>query len=205
MLMNSITTISGNIGCGKTTIVERLLEECNGKFKFYKEPLDSWGSWLDLFYTNPNKYAFPFQMKVLIDFLYFDEKTVENNNIITERCPLDSLYVFTKTLKNENKISYMEYNLYAEYVHKIGWKPKHIIYIKTDAKNCINRINCRMRDCESGIDSDYIHNLETFYNEWINNNTDDEINIHIVDGNQCQESVYNQVKKVLATIYNYTD
>lgn len=201
MVMDFVTTISGNIGCGKTTIVERLFKEFNEQFKFYKEPLDSWGSWLDLFYTNPNKYAFPFQMKVLIDFLYFDKTVDQGDNIITERCPLDSLYVFTKTLKNENKISYMEYNLYAEYVHKIGWKPKHIIYIKTDAKNCINRINHRMRDCESGIDSNYVYNLETFYNEWIDNHIDDEIRIHVVDGNQCQESVYNDVKKTLASIY----
>ena len=104
MVMDFVTTISGNIGCGKTTIVERLFKEFNEQFKFYKEPLDSWGSWLDLFYTNPNKYAFPFQMKVLIDFLYFDKTVDQVDNIITERCPLDSLYVFTKTLKNENKI-----------------------------------------------------------------------------------------------------
>ena len=95
--MDSIITISGNIGCGKTTIIDELnnIFNTNESYKIFKEPIDSWGSWLDLFYTNPDKYSFPFQMKVLIDFLYLDNIS-DNDIVITERSPLDSLMYLLK-------------------------------------------------------------------------------------------------------------
>ena len=62
-----VITIGGNIGCGKTTVLSNLSKE----WTVFKEPLEKWGSWLDLFYTNPQRYAFSFQMKILHDFLYF--------------------------------------------------------------------------------------------------------------------------------------
>ena len=202
--MDSIITISGNIGCGKTTIIDYLtnLYKDNAFFKIFKEPIDSWGSWLDLFYTNPEKYAFPFQMKVLIDFLYLNNIS-DKDCIITERSPLDSLHVFTKTLKNDDKITYLEYNLYQEYVNKIGWKPKHIIYIQTNPNNCIQRIKKRMRGCESGIDESYIQSIHTIYEQWIDsikNNHESNINVHIINGNQEKEIVFENVKKVISEI-----
>lgn len=202
--MDSIITISGNIGCGKTTIIDELnnIFNTNESYKIFKEPIDSWGSWLDLFYTNPDKYSFPFQMKVLIDFLYLDNIS-DNDIVITERSPLDSLHVFTKTLKNDDKITYLEYNLYQEYVHKIGWKPKHIIYIQTNPNNCIQRIKKRMRGCESGIDENYIHSIHDIYEKWIHSikdNNDDNIKIHMINGNQDKELVLSDVKKTISSI-----
>ena len=202
--MDSIITISGNIGCGKTTIIDNLTQVYKDKdfYKIFKEPIDSWGSWLDLFYTNPNKYAFPFQMKVLIDFLYLNNIS-DKDFIITERSPLDSLHVFTKTLKNDDKITYLEYNLYQEYVKKIGWKPKHIIYIQTNPNNCIQRIKKRMRGCESGIDESYIQSIHTIYEQWIDsikNNDESNINVHIINGNQEKETVFENVKDIISKI-----
>lgn len=202
--MDSIITISGNIGCGKTTIIDNLTHFYKDKdfFKIFKEPIDSWGSWLDLFYTNPNKYAFPFQMKVLIDFLYLNNIS-DKDFIITERSPLDSLHVFTKTLKNDDKITYLEYNLYQEYVKKIGWKPKHIIYIQTDPNNCIQRIKTRMRGCESGIDESYIQSIHAIYEQWIDsikNDHESNINVHIINGNQEKETVFENVKEIISKI-----
>lgn len=199
--MDSIITISGNIGCGKTTIIDELtkLYKDNSSFKIFKEPIDSWGSWLDLFYTNPNKYAFPFQMKVLIDFLYLNNIS-ESDHVITERSPLDSLHVFTKTLKNDDKITYLEYNLYQDFVNKIGWKPRYIIYIKTKPINCIERIKKRMRGCESGIDESYIHSIHNIYENWIQSIDSDDIQKFIIDGNQEKNMVINDVKSILSKI-----
>lgn len=174
--------------------------------RLYKEPIANWGSWLDLFYTNPEKYAFPFQMKVLLEFMYLDpsESLTTTQSIITERCPLDSLYVFTKTLQNEKIISYMEYNLYSEFVEKIGWTPHHIIYLQTSPHVCHNRVHTRMRKCESDVELSYITSLHHRYEDWLVKKPGDEpvqYHVTIINGDDDPNIVYTHVKNAIRT-YN---
>lgn len=197
-----IISIGGNIGCGKTTILEKL--RALAPDVVFEEPIDKWGAWLEKFYENPTKSAFPFQMKVLLDFLYFD-KTHADKVVVTERSPLDSLYVFGKTLCDANHISEMEYNLFEEYVQKIGWKPDVYIYLQADPDVCLDRIQTRARACEKDMDPSYIHKIHYAHEEMsmslklkFNGTT-----VDIINANQNPEKVWEEVQTLLKTKYDF--
>ena len=142
-------------------------------------------------------------MKVLLDFLYLDQNDLNKQPNITERSPLDSLNVFAKTMRNVNNISYMEYNLYKDYVDKIAWKPDIIIYIQTTPKECVRRIKTRLRECESSIDESYIENVHQAYETWMETEKKHK-QVYFVDGMRNKESVTNDVLKILDTVLNIT-
>ena len=188
-----VITIGGNIGCGKTTVLSNLSKE----WTVFKEPLEKLGSWLDLFYTNPQRYAFSFQMKILHDFLYFTPAQKRSDDLlITERSPLDSLYVFCKTLKDSKTITHMEYNLFKEYVDTIGWKPDTFVYLRTDPETCIQRMRERARECETGVDDKYIRQIHDAYENFVNVlQADPDITVHVIDANVSADQVYATIKQ----------
>ena len=186
-----IITIGGNIGCGKSTLLSLLSSE----YKTYKEPIDKWGSWLDLFYTNPERYAFSFQMKILHDFMYLPPSTTTDSTVVvTERSPLDSLYVFCKSLKDSKTITHMEYNLFKEYVDTIGWKPDTFVYLRTTPEVCIQRMRERSRECETGVDFEYIRKIHDAYERFVDMLKQD-ITVLEIDASQCVDDVYRIVKQ----------
>ena len=77
-----IVSIEGNIGSGKTTLIQRLEERYGSlwgfnekKFVFLREPLDVWNSIKDndenilqKYYKEPEKYAMSFQIMAYITF-----------------------------------------------------------------------------------------------------------------------------------------
>ena len=189
-----IITIGGNIGSGKSTVIQEIQKLVQDVRKVFPEPIEKWGSWLDIFYTNPTKYAFPFQMKILYDFLYFDENTPPV--VVTERSPIDSLYVFGKTLVDSKTMTYMEYNLFKDYVDSIGWKPNVYVYLKTSPTTCIERIKIRARNCETGIDEEYIKSIHQAYDNIVEYLPGDTI-VHVVDANKNKTDVLESVKRIL--------
>lgn len=188
-----IITLGGNVGCGKSTVIERLRADFEGdQCVVLAEPMDEWGSWLDLFYTDPEKYAFGFQMKILYSFLKLH---CPHKTMITERSPTDSLEVFAKTLYNDKILNHLEYNLYKTYVDDIAWTPTIYIYIHTDPDICIERIKKRARGCETGMDDQYIYKLHYAYEE-IQQQFDQESFV-VVDGNQSKEMVYQSIRDII--------
>lgn len=182
-----IITLMGNIGSGKSTLISNLKE-----FNVIQEPIHKWGEWLDLFYSNPSKYAFSFQMKVLMDF---DIPNEFSDMVIFERSPLESKEIFAKTLLQNKTINDLEFSLLCDYHQKIAWKPNAIIYLKSPTDVCMSRINKRSRDCESGISKEYVNQLHENYESFIKNN--DEIPIFEIDAKKTEDEVYSEVVKVL--------
>lgn len=193
-----IITIGGNIGCGKSTLLTRLSNE----YETYKEPIEKWGSWLDLFYTNPERYAFSFQMKILHDFMYFPlHGECDQKVVVTERSPLDSLYVFCKSMKDSKTITHMEYNLFKDYVDTIGWKPSTFVYLKTTPSVCLQRMRERARDCETGVDLEYIEKIHNAYESFVATlKQDPTVLVYEIDANLlCADEVYDQVVQKIET------
>ena len=82
--MVRIFSIDGNIGSGKSTLVQKLKEfyskkkNCSGKkICFLQEPVDQWNmitdengkTMIECYYADPDKYSFPFQMMAYISRL----------------------------------------------------------------------------------------------------------------------------------------
>lgn len=185
-----IVTIGGNIGCGKSTLLKNLPP----KYKVVPEPVERWGSWLDLFYSDMKRHGLGFQMKVLYEFLNPEDGTV------TERCPLDALYVFGKTLVNSETITHMEYNLFSDFVNKIGWSPSIYVYLRADPQVCYDRIRKRARNAENGVTLEYIIQIHNRYEKFIETLNDLGVTVYTVNANYEPEKVTAAVTTLLYTV-----
>lgn len=201
----NIITIGGNIGCGKSILMDSLKKHVKTinhfNVEYFPEPIEKWGHWIDSFYMNPTKYGFHFQMKILAEFLYFDmNKHIFTMNV-TERSPLESLEVFSRSLVHFKNLAHTEHNLFCEYFNLVGWKPQTFIYLKTDPSVCHDRIKQRQRECESGITLEYIQNIHEMYEQFLFKYKD-IMNIHVIDANQSEDKVFNTVQEILKNINN---
>jgi len=155
-----IYTIDGNIGCGKTTILNYLHKHKNIQIDL--EPIDKWKPFLDNVYLNKTGY-FNMQIKVWLDRAWIQDK--ETNSIIfMERSPYFIRNTFNKNDFINNHINEDEYNVINEMYQKTDkiWKSNFYIYLRSSPKKCLERIKLRSRDNEMNIDEDYlisIHDL----------------------------------------------
>lgn len=198
---NFIITIGGNIGCGKSTVIHKLEEHVCIKSNVYiePEPIKEWGSWLGLFYNNPGKYGFGFQMKIIHSFFKYMQKHV-NKTVITERSPSDSLHVFAKLMRDDSLLNDIEYDLFKDYVDDVSWKPNIYIYLRTDPEVCMRRITERLRDCESEVTLEYITKVHGYYEDIGRGIGLNENDIFVIDANQDKDVVLNEVLHIILQI-----
>jgi deoxyadenosine/deoxycytidine kinase len=181
-----IISVEGNIGSGKSTLVEYLKNNLKkiGKYDviYLQEPVNIWNgivdkmgkSILEKYYTDPQKYSFSFQMMAYITRL--DEiksalkNSLPNTIIITERCLFTDREVFAKMLYDSGNIEEIEYIIYnkwfdsfLEYSLVSGY-----IYLKTCPDICLQRINSRSRNGENSIQLDYLQKCEEYHENWLN-------------------------------------
>lgn len=140
--------IDGNIGSGKTTQLTCLSEY---NYNIIKEPIDEWP--LDLFYSDPERWGFLFQMIVLRTL-----RTIEGSAIY-ERCPVSSKEVFWQLMKKHP----IEEQVYEEEYKLRAWYPDMYILIDTGADQCYENIKKRSQAGDYGISLDYLKQLEDKY------------------------------------------
>ena len=200
-----IVSIEGNIGSGKSTLLANLREtyKNDANIVFLKEPVDEWEkikdengiTILEKFYSDQNKYSFPFQMmayvsrlKVLRDELKNiqfseDKKTI----IITERSLHTDKMVFAKMLYDSGKIEYINYQIYLSWFNTFSEEfPVHkIVYVKTCPEKCYSRVHKRSRDGEENIPLDYLINCSKDHNDMLDMSSSECIcnNQIVLDGN----------------------
>lgn len=150
--------IEGNIGAGKSTVLEHLRARCQD-VPIFPEPVTAWGDLLDKFYKDPSQWGLAFSLRVLVSFC----EPHEHESCVVERCPLSCRHVFTQLLFNDGHLSQDEWDLFKEYCDVLGWQPDAIVYINTPAHVCHDRIRARGRPCEAGIDVTHLRRLEFQY------------------------------------------
>jgi hypothetical protein len=158
-----IYTIDGNIGCGKTTILNYLHKHKNIQIDL--EPVDKWKPFLDNVYINKTGY-FNLQIKVWLDRAWIQDK--ETNSIIfMERSPYFIRNTFNKNDFINNHINEDEYNVINEMYQKTDkiWKSNFYIYLRSSPKKCLERIKARGRDNETNIDEDYLISIHDLHEE----------------------------------------
>ena len=191
-----IISIEGNIGSGKTTVINALKDFCenNENYVFVPEPLNIWSTIKDLegntilkkFYDDQTKYSFPFQMMAYISRLsLLKQAVIDNPNaiIITERSLNTDKYVFAQMLYDDNKIENVCMQIYTLWFEHFldDLKISSTIYIKTDPNICLQRIGIRHRDGESGIPISYLEKCDLYHESMLQQLKMDTI-LHI-DGN----------------------
>lgn len=192
-----IISIEGNIGSGKTTLINKLQENLQEDFVFLEEPLDEWleikdereNTILSKFYSDQSKYSFSFQMMAYISRLNkLKEQLNQTKNIFTERSLSTDKYVFAKMLYDNKLMDSCEYQIYNKWFDSFNKETAitKMIYVKTDPIICNERVNKRSRDGENNISQEYLNTCHLYHEEMIKNLN---IPILVLDGN---DNVFNE-------------
>lgn len=199
--MVKIYSIEGNIGSGKSTLINFLKETYQNdstlfskKIIFMQEPVDDWmkikdkdtnETILSKFYKDQSKYGFSFQMMAYISRISALKKLVKQHPdsiIICERCVLTDKNVFAKMLYDEGKIEHVNFQIYLNWFNEFieDIPIDGLIYIKATPEKSFERVKKRNRQGET-IPLEYLKNCDKYHDEWINN---EDVNVIIIDANK---------------------
>lgn len=176
-------SIGGNIGCGKSTILDLLQKD--GHAVFF-EPVHEWKH-LQKFYDDKQRWGFTFQMEILNSFQQ------SNDHVIYERSPWESYHIFSKMLLENGYMTPCEFELFESLYKKLAWKPDLFIYLRTTPEVCNERVKQRQRSCESNIDMEYLRTLHEKYDALYTRD------IVCVDANRSVQEVYDDVVRIIRT------
>jgi len=177
MTKNKWFIIEGNIGSGKTTLVEKLGN--NKDFEVVREPVDMWlntkGSngknLLQEFYEDPEKNAYLFQTMVFKSRLESLEHPQTKSIRFSERSIWTDKYVFGKSCIKSNKMNTLEANCYHFWFNwledKFWKKPDGIIYLRTSPEKCMERMKKRARNEESNVPLEYLKEIHNNHENWL--------------------------------------
>ena len=180
-----IFSIDGNIGSGKSTLVDYLKQNLkdigNYNVIFLQEPIEIWNKIKDLdgtsilekYYSNPERYSFAFQMMAYITRLSTLRKAFReapNNTIIlTERSLHTDYNIFAKMLHDSGKIEEVEYSIYCnwfyEFIDELGISG--FIYLQNSPEVCYSRIQSRNRKGEENISIEYLIDCDKYHEKWL--------------------------------------
>tara|TARA_B000000477_G_C6095356_1_gene229642 strand:- start:4832 stop:5422 length:591 start_codon:yes stop_codon:yes gene_type:complete len=192
-------TIDGNIGCGKTSVLN-YLHKIN-KTSIDLEPVDNWLPYLKNMYID-KKNTFKFQVRIWLDRCWIQEK-IDKPNILVERSPHFIKNVFIELAKNEMIIEEDEYNILLNLHDKTEelWNNNIYIYLRSNPELCLARIKKRNRVSENNITLEKIiniHNLhEKTYKNMLNKNVIFVINIE----DKTLQTIANEIMKLINNLY----
>jgi len=183
-----LLSIEGNIGAGKTTLIRDLQEKYHDSknILFLPEPVAFWQTFvdsktkkniLDLFYENPKKYAFAFQMLAFQSRYELLRNTIENirkegtaiDTIVMERSLDADYHIFAKTMFENGTLEETEWDIYRFVTRKrlAKFGVSGIIWLDVPAEECYNRVQQRGREEECGLTLDYLRGCEEAHREWL--------------------------------------
>lgn len=194
--MSNSIIIDGNIGSGKTTVIQSLFNE----YTCIEEPVKEWAPYLEQFYKDMRNNSLLFQMKVLQHHM----KNRNCNNLeILERSPLSCIHIFGQKLKDDNYLSNLDIQLMKDMNNDFGWYPKNVIYINTSPEICYERIHIRSRENEI-IPMSYLESISNLYDDlYIKKNMNIHIdNLYIVDGKKNKDDILYEIKDIIRKIQN---
>jgi deoxyadenosine/deoxycytidine kinase len=190
-------TIEGNIGCGKSSVMRKVHETT--RLPIFLEPVDEWADWLNMFYNDPKRWGFTFNVNVLLTFNRW--KNVECTALY-ERSPMSCREVFTTLQYNNKDISQIELELFDNLYTHLNWKPNVIIYLRVDPHICMDRMNKRGRICENKVSLVYLQAIHEQYEKMIQKAEAEGIQIIVIDASQNADEVYNNVMEVVSKLRN---
>lgn len=157
-----ICCVDGNIGAGKSTILNKLKDE---GYLVFEEDLSNWGTLLDLFYQDPKRWMCALQIKILTSMRsqYDQMRALKDvRYVFVERSPLSSM-IFVENGVNNGFLTKDEETLIREIYDRLAWKPDMSFYINTSVDVCFERMRSRNRECEGSVSKDYLRFLHEGY------------------------------------------
>jgi deoxyadenosine/deoxycytidine kinase len=156
-----IVTVDGNIGSGKSSVLEFIHNKYGISIDL--EPVRKWQPYLEDMYYN-NSGAFEFQVRVWLDRCFIHEKN-QRSTLLMERSPYFQSMVFVPANLENGRITQSQNSMIQE-MYSMSmrmWTPQVYIYLRSNPKHCMQRIEERARNSEEAILPEYINRLHELH------------------------------------------
>jgi len=175
-----IVSLDGNIGVGKTTLLNAIRDRFPD-ILIVPEPVDTWTSLkdesgknlLELFYEDKKRWAYTFQNAAILSRLRLLQDAVAaakpGQIILTERSVLTDKFVFAEMLRQSGEMNVLEGSLYNMWYNTFASKlpMAGILYVVTGVQVAQQRIQKRGRQGEESISVEYLEALDRQHRAWI--------------------------------------
>jgi deoxyadenosine/deoxycytidine kinase len=165
--MRKFITVAGNIGVGKSTLVEKLCARL-GWEPFFEGVVDN--PYLADFYADMRAWSFHSQIYFLGRRLS-DLTRLMNfpRTVVQDRSVYEDAEIFAKNLYRQGFISERDWASYHELYRALAEllpPPDLIVYLQATVPTLMHRIALRGREYEKNIAPDYLAQLNVLYEEW---------------------------------------
>lgn len=163
-----LVLVAGNIGAGKTSLTERIGERLGWRSGF-ESVTDN--PYLSDFYGDMHAWAFHLQIFFLGHRAeQYLEAVRDARSCILDRSIYEDFHIFTRALHQMGNMSerdYLSYHRLFDLVVDSLPRPSLLVYLKAPVPVLMKRIHRRARNIETGITSEYLALLDSFYDEWL--------------------------------------
>ncbi|HSG97496.1 MAG TPA: deoxynucleoside kinase [Woeseiaceae bacterium] len=174
--MKRSIAIAGNMGSGKSTLVE-FLHRTYGVVPFY-EPNDE-NPYLADFYKDMKRWAFQSQLYFLSNkFRLHQELDRQPGVVALDRTIFEDAEIFATALHQMRKISKRDWETYQGFYLAILdaiRPPDLMIYLRCSMRPLRQRIRLRGRKMEEDVPLSYLKRLDCLYEDWIARYTMSEV------------------------------
>jgi deoxyadenosine/deoxycytidine kinase len=169
--------LEGNIGAGKSTMGKIL--KTSGLFDFIEEPVQAWqegfaANLLDAFYSDMERWAFTFQITAFVTRAKTWQEVLaltDHSRVVLERSIFTDRYVFATNSHRLGGMTDAEWQVYCGLWDFLATnycvEPECILYYRTPAEICVERMKTRGRSEEVGVSLEYLRQLEALHDQWL--------------------------------------
>ena len=166
--MKRYLVLAGNIGAGKSTLVDLLCRRLG--WTPYFEPVAE-NPYLKDFYADMERWAFHSQAFFLMHRARSHrELSLEPGSVVQDRSLYEDAEVFARNLHRQGRMDDRDYGVYRELYGVLSSllpPPDLVVYLKASVPTLRRRIVQRARAFEQTIPDEYLYGLNALYEEWI--------------------------------------
>jgi deoxyadenosine/deoxycytidine kinase len=166
--MKKFIVVGGNIGVGKSTLVELLASRLDWE-PFY-EPVGE-NPYLADFYQDMKAFSFQSQVFFLTRRLHAHRQLIDHpTSAIQDRSVYEDAEIFAYNLYLQGNMAKRDYETYKDLYQVLSLflpPPDLVIYLRARVDTLMDRIEQRGRDYERQIQSTYLEQLNQLYHKWI--------------------------------------
>lgn len=178
--------LEGNIAAGKSTYLDIVRRKY--RVTCVDEPVGKWqnvssqggkpvgGNLLDLFYKDPNRWAYTFQSYAFLSRMEAHLEALQNNDaevLVMERSIHSDKHIFATNCWRSGLFNEVEWSIYCEWQRWIlarfdaGTGIHGLVYLRTRPETCLARLQKRGRKEEDTIPLQYLQELHERHEEWL--------------------------------------
>jgi len=166
--LKKFVVVAGNIGVGKSSLVERLSRKLDWR-PFY-EP-EAHNPYLADFYRDMSAWGFQSQIYFLANRLHAQRQLINHpDSVIQDRSIYEDAEIFACALHEQGTMNDRDYATYRDLFTALSGfipPPDLVVYLRASVSTLLTRITLRSREYERAIPSAYLELLNRLYEGWI--------------------------------------